>query len=269
MKSCAGLGWRGRGARCERWAGALEEPGGRRYELTHAQALESGPVERDGIAVEHERLDERLRRLEAAAGKRHRAPTCRRAARMVAQLENGRDVIRAVEMCLTVEPSGGSKGERLGSRGCYRAGTAKRTIAINLVVFVMTNDAEVTKRDRRGRPKCLSSISLGTTHPVSPRQVATHCEAQALLVQPPLTSCRPCSSGGGCAWGARGCGEPPRNARAQPWSGWPRRCSSTPCGRAWGARRLWRLGKGGGCWVSLSGPERVCVRSGRGETIAT
>ena len=95
MKSCAGLGWRGRGARCERWAGALEEPGGRRYELTHAQALESGPVERDGIAVEHERLDERLRRLEAAAGKLHRAPTCRRAARMVAQLENGRDVIRA------------------------------------------------------------------------------------------------------------------------------------------------------------------------------
>ena len=142
------------------------------------------------------------------------------------------------------EHSASSKGERLCSRGCYRAGTAKRTIVINLVVFVVTNDAEVTKRDRRGRPKCLSSISLGTTHPVSPRQVATHCEAQALSVQPPLTSCRHFSSGGGRAWGARGCGEPPRSARAQPWSGWPRRCSSTPCGRAWGARRLWRWGKG-------------------------
>lgn len=37
---------------------------------------------------------------------------------------------------------------------------------------------------------------------------------------------------------ARGCGGPPRSARAPPWSGWQLRCSSTPCGRSWAERSL-------------------------------
>lgn len=48
------------------------------------------------------------------------------------------------------------------------------------------------------------------------------------------------AAGPSCASAARGCGGRCGSARAPPWSGWPPRCSSTPCGRSWAARSLQR-----------------------------